>query len=59
MEHSFGTLKVENGYNDILKNGKLLRYTETGKLIDNFIFYYNNERIQKNLGCQPPYKEAT
>lgn len=59
MEHFFGTLKVESGYNDILKNGKLLRYTETEKLIDNFIFYYNNERIQKNLGWQPPYKEAT
>ena len=53
MEHFFGTLKVESGYNDLLKTG-VLSYKKTKKLIDNFINYYNNERIQKNLGWNPP-----
>lgn len=56
MEHFFGTLKVESNYDDILKSGKLLNYKDTKKLIDNFIVYYNNERIQKKLGWQAPYK---
>lgn len=53
MEHFFGTLKVESGYDDLLKTG-LLSFEETKKLIDNFIDYYNNERIQKNLGWKTP-----
>lgn len=57
MEHFFGTLKVESGYNDLLKTG-LLSYEETKKLIDDFIYYYNNERIQKNLGWKTPNEIA-
>ena len=53
MEHFFGTLKVESGYDDLLKTG-LLSYEETKKLIDDFICYYNNERIQQNLGWKTP-----
>lgn len=53
MEHFFGTLKVESGYDDLLKSG-LLSYEETKKLIDDFIEYYNNERIQQNLGWKTP-----
>lgn len=58
MEHFFGTLKVESGYDDILKSGKLLSFDETKKLIDDFIEYYNNERIQKNLGWKTPNEAA-
>ena len=57
MEHFFGTLKVESGYDDLLKSG-LLSYEETKKLIDNFIEYYNNERIQQNLGWKTPSEVA-
>ncbi|MEE0999220.1 MAG: IS3 family transposase [Treponemataceae bacterium] len=57
MEHFFGTLKVESGYNDLLKTS-LLSYEETKKLIDDFIYYYNNERIQKNLGWKTPNEIA-
>lgn len=57
MEHFFGTLKVESGYDDLLKTG-LLSYEETKKLIDDFIFYYNNERIQQNLGWKTPTETA-
>ena len=57
MEHFFGTLKVESGYNDLLKSG-LLSYEETKKLIDDFIYYYNNERIQQNLGWKTPNEIA-
>ena len=53
IEHFFGTLKVESGYDDLLKNG-LLSYEDTKKLIDDFIYYYNNERIQQNLGWKTP-----
>lgn len=58
MEHFFGTLKVESGYDDILKSGRLLSFDETKKLIDDFIEYYNNERIQKNLGWKNPNEAA-
>ena len=58
MEHFFGTLKVESGYDDILRSGKLLSYEETKKLIDDFIEYYNNERIQQNLGWRTPNEVA-
>lgn len=57
MEHFFGTLKVESGYDDLLKTG-LLSYEETKKLIDDFIEYYNNERIQQNLGWKTPNEAA-
>lgn len=57
MEHFFGTLKVESGYDDLLKTG-LLSYEETKKLIDDFIYYYNNERIQQNLGWKTPIEIA-
>lgn len=53
MEHFFGTLKVESGYDDLLKTG-LLSFSETKKLIDDFIKYYNNERIQQKLGWKTP-----
>lgn len=58
MEHFFGTLKVESGYDDLLKTGKLLSYEDTKKLIDDFIEYYNNERIQQNLGWKTPSEVA-
>lgn len=53
MEHFFGTLKVESGYDECL-NKKLMSYENTKKLIEDFIYYYNNERIQKNLNWQAP-----
>ena len=58
MEHFFGTLKVESGYDDLLKSGKLLSSDETKKLIDEFIEYYNNERIQQKLGWKTPNEIA-
>ena len=58
MEHFFGTLKVESGYDDLLKSGKLLSYKKTKKLIDDFIEYYNNERMQQNLGWKTPSEVA-
>ena len=57
MEHFFGTLKIESGYDDLLKTG-LLSYEETKELIDDFIEYYNNERIQQNLGWKTPNEIA-
>ena len=57
MEHFFGTLKVESGYDDLLKSS-FLSYEETKKLIDDFIEYYNNERIQQNLGWKTPSEVA-
>ena len=53
IEHFFGILKVESGYNEILKK-KVLSFNETKKLIENYIEYYNNKRIQKNLGWHTP-----
>ncbi len=32
----------------------LLSYEETKKLIDDFIYYYNNARIKQNLGWKTP-----
>ena len=52
-ERFFGTLKVESGYNDLLKTG-LLSFKKTERLIDNFIDYYNNRRIQQKLGWKTP-----
>ena len=57
MEHFFGTLKIESGYDDLLKTG-LLSYEETKELIDDFIEYYNHERIQQNLGWKTPNEIA-
>ncbi|MGI5174366.1 IS3 family transposase [Treponema sp. OMZ 840] len=57
MEHFFGTLKVESGYNELIKV-RTPTEKEVRALIDNFITYYNNERIQKNLGWQPPVKKS-
>lgn len=53
IEHFFGTLKVESGYDEILKK-KVLSYENTKYLIEDFVSYYNNERIQKNLGWKTP-----
>ena len=53
IEHFFGTLKVESGYDEILKK-KVLSYENTKFLIEDFVLYYNNERIQKNLGWKTP-----
>ena len=54
IEHFFGTLKVESGYNEILKK-KVLSFNETKKLIETYIGYYNNnKRIQKSLGWHTP-----
>ena len=58
MEHFFGTLKVESGYDDLLKTGKFLSEEKTKELIDNFIDYYNNERIQRKLGWRTPSEVA-
>lgn len=58
MERFFETLKVESGYDVLLKTG-LLSYEETKKLIDDFIYYYNKERIQHNLGWKTPIEIAT
>ncbi|MEL3906364.1 MAG: IS3 family transposase [Treponema sp.] len=57
MEHFFGTLKVGSGYNELIKI-RTPTEKEVRTLIDNFITYYNNERIQKNLGWQPPVKKS-
>ena len=57
MEHFFGTLKVESGYDDLLKKG-LLSYEKTKALIERFIDYYNNERIQKDLDWTAPNEAA-
>ncbi|MFA6937369.1 MAG: IS3 family transposase [Treponema sp.] len=55
MEHFFGTLKVETGYYRTLRNG-LLSYNQMKYLIDDFIDFYNNERIQKKLNYCSPVK---
>jgi len=57
MEHFFGTLKVESGYDEIIKD-RIPTESEVLELIDNFIDYYNNERIQKNLGWKTPCETA-
>ena len=57
MERFFGTLKVESGYNELIKI-RTPAEQEVRALIDNFITYYNNERIQKNLGWQPPVEKS-
>ena len=41
-EHFFGALKVESGYDDLLKSGRLLSFEDTKKLIDDFIESYTN-----------------
>lgn len=58
IEHFFGTLKVESGYNKTLKTS-LLNDKETSELIDEYIYYYNNQRIQKDLGWKTPNSFAS
>ncbi len=53
IEHFFGTPKVESGYDEMLKE-KVLSYEKTKHLIEDFVSYCNNERIQKNLGWKTP-----
>lgn len=57
MEHFFGTLKVESGYDELIKI-RTPTEKEVRELIDNFIKYYNNERIQQKLGWEPPVKKS-
>ena len=57
MEHFFGTLKVESGYDDLIKV-RTPTEKEVRELIDNFIEYYNNDRIQQKLGWEPPAKKS-
>ena len=53
VENFFGTLKNESIYKKTLKNGKLT-YKEMQKIIDEYIEYYNNRRIQERLGFRGP-----
>lgn len=53
IEHFFGTLKVESGYNLTLRK-KLLDYDSLKNLINEYISYYNNTRLVKNLGWKTP-----
>jgi len=53
VENFFGTLKNESIYKKTLKNGKLT-YKEMQKIIDEYIEYYNNRRIQERLGFRSP-----
>lgn len=54
MEHFFGTLKVESGYDGMLRAGRTPTYKETRALVEDFISYYNNERLSENLGWKTP-----
>ena len=53
VENFFGTLKNESIYKKTLKNGKLT-YKEMQKIIDEYIEYYKNRRIQERLGFRSP-----
>ena len=53
VENFFGTLKNESIYKKTLKNGKLT-YKEMQKMIEEYIEYYNNRRIQERLGFKSP-----
>ena len=59
---SDGKLSLYNEEDEeIHVGGSLHKYIgvpETKKLIDDFIYYYNNERIQKNLGWKTPNEIA-
>ena len=48
----------ESDYDDLMQSGKFLSFEETKKLIDDFIEYYNNERIQQKLGWKTPGEVA-
>ena len=50
-EHFFGTLKTEFYY---LSNTKEMTWNQLKNKIDNFIKYYNEKRIQKNLNWLIP-----
>ncbi len=45
----FCTPKVESEYDDLLKFSRPL-FEDTEKITNDFIKYYNNERIQQKLG---------
>lgn len=53
VENFFGTFKNESIYKETLKEDKL-KYNEMKLLITDFIDYYNNKRIQKELGFLSP-----
>jgi hypothetical protein len=53
VENFFGTFKNESIYKQTLKNGKLT-YAEMEKVIDEYIDYYNNRRIQERIGFKTP-----
>lgn len=51
--HFFGTPKAGSGYDGMLKR-KVLSCEKTKCLIEDFVSYCSNERIQKNLGWKTP-----
>ena len=51
MESFFSTLKSEILYNPLVE---ISSYEELVKEIEEYIFYYNNKRIQKKLGYLTP-----
>ena len=53
VENFFGTFKNESIYKQTLKNGKLT-YAEMEKVIDEYIDYYNNRKIQERIGFKTP-----
>ena len=53
VENFFGTFKSESIYKETLKNG-MLTYSEMEKVIDEYIDYYNNRRIQERIGFKTP-----
>ena len=50
MENFFGLMKSET----IRQSKQLLSVDEMHKLIDDYIYWYNNQRIQKKLGYLSP-----
>ena len=52
MENFFGHLKAETVRQ--FKGGKALSVDEIEKLVDDYIVWYNNWRIQKKLGYLSP-----
>ena len=51
MEGFWGIIKSEMYYLGHFKN-----YEELEAAVSDYIFYYNNERLQKRLNCLPPIK---
>jgi len=54
MEHFFGTLKCETIY--LEDDNKLFPASMMIKMINDYIYYYNNVRIKKKLGWLSPVK---